>query len=48
MLTERTVKYRMSIAEAQGVPMTNYGIAIAYMKGILKRSIGIFPQLAMK
>jgi len=48
MLTERTVKYRMSIAEAQGVPMTNYGIAIAYMKGILKRSIEIFPQLAMK
>lgn len=45
MLTERTVKYRMKLAEAQGVPMTNYGIAIAYMKGILKRSIEIFPAL---
>jgi len=45
MLTERAVKARMEIAEAQGVPMTNYGIAIAYMKGILKRSIEIFPHL---
>ena len=45
MLTERAVRARMEIAEAQGVPMTNYGIAIAYMKGILERSIGIFPHL---
>ena len=45
MLTERAVKARMEIAEAQGVPMTNYGIAIAYMKGILPRSIEIFPHL---
>ena len=45
MLTERAVKARMEIAAAQGVPMTNYGIAIAYMKGILARSIGIFPHL---
>lgn len=45
MLTERAVKARMEIAEAQGVPMTNYGIAIAYMKGILERSIEIFPNL---
>jgi len=45
MLTERAVKARMEIAESQGVPMTNYGIAIAYMKGILERSIEIFPQL---
>ena len=45
MLTERAVKARMEIAEAQGVPMTNYGIAIAYMKGILERSIEIFPHL---
>ena len=45
MLTERAVKARMEIAAAQGVPMTNYGIAIAYMKGILARSIEIFPHL---
>ena len=35
MLTERAVKARMEIAQAQGVPFTNYGVAIAYMKGIL-------------
>ena len=28
-----------------GIPFTNYGITIAYMQGILKRSIGIFPWL---
>ena len=27
------------------VPFTNYGIAIAQMKGILKRSIELFPNL---
>jgi hypothetical protein len=26
--------------------MTNYGLAIAYMHGILKRSLSIFPELA--
>ena len=32
----------------QGIPMTNYGVAIACMKGILKRSISMFPHLAEK
>ena len=39
MLNEREVKYRMKCAVDQGIPFTNYGIAIAYMKGILQRSI---------
>lgn len=39
MLNEREVRYRMKCARDQGVPITNYGIAIAFMKGILKRSI---------
>lgn len=39
MLNEREVKYRMKCADDQKVPFTNYGIAIAQMKGILKRSI---------
>jgi [FeFe] hydrogenase H-cluster maturation GTPase HydF len=42
MLNEREVKYRMKSAEDQHVPFTNYGIAIAYMNGILDRSIEIF------
>ena len=45
MLNEREVLYRMKSAKDQNVPITNYGIAIAYMKGILARSIRIFPAL---
>lgn len=45
MLNEREMKYRMQCAIDQNIPFTNYGIAIAYMHGILKRSIEIFPDL---
>ncbi|MGI6730779.1 MAG: [FeFe] hydrogenase H-cluster maturation GTPase HydF [Anaerovoracaceae bacterium] len=48
MLTEREVRYRMKCAEDQKVPFTNYGVAIAYMKGILKRSLEIFPDLLVE
>ena len=46
MLNEREVRYRMKCAVDQDVPITNYGIAIAYMQGILKRSVSMFPYLA--
>ena len=46
MLNEREMKYRLSCAADQGVPMTNYGIMIAYVKGILKRSVQIFPDIS--
>jgi len=42
MLNDREVKYRMKCAEDQNVPITNYGTVIAYVKGILTRSIEIF------
>ena len=45
MLNGREMKYRLSCAEDQGVPMTNYGILIAYVKGILKRSVEVFPEI---
>lgn len=45
MLNEREVRYRMKCAMDQQVPFTNYGIAIAYMNGILKRSIEAFPEI---
>lgn len=45
MLNEREMNYRLKCAEDQNVPMTNYGIAIAYMKGILKRSVEMFPEI---
>lgn len=44
MLNEREMKYRLQCAEDQKVPMTNYGTAIAHMKGILERSIDIFQK----
>ena len=45
MLNEREVAYRQKCAADAGILFTNYGIAIAYMTGILKRSIEIFPKL---
>ena len=47
MLNEREMKYRLQCAEDQGVPITNYGILMAYINGILKRSLEPFPQIAM-
>lgn len=46
MLNEREMKYRQKCAADQAIPFTNYGIAMAYMQGILKRSIAVFPDLA--
>ena len=46
MLNEREMLYRMKCAEDQGVAFTNYGIAIAQVHGILKRSLSLFPELA--
>lgn len=46
MLNAREMKYRMSCALDQGVPMTNYGILIAQLKGILKRSVALFAEIA--
>lgn len=39
MLNEREVEFRRKTSMDRNVPFTNYGIAIAYMNGILKRSI---------
>lgn len=46
MLNEREMKYRLACARDQGVSMTNYGIAIAHMHGILKRSVAPFADIA--
>ena len=45
ILTEAAVKARMDQAVRQGVPFTNYGIAIAFMTGALERSLRLFPAL---
>lgn len=45
MLNEREMTCRLARAEAEGVPITNYGVAIAQMHGILKRSLSPFPDI---
>lgn len=45
MLNEREMKYRLRCAREQDVPMTNYGTLIAYMNGILKRSVAVLPEI---
>ena len=45
MLNEREMKFRLKCAEDEGVPITNYGTAIAYMNGVLKRSLEPFPDI---
>ena len=45
MLNEREMQYRRKTAADAGIPFTNYGITIAHLKGILKRSLELFPQL---
>lgn len=39
MLNEREVQYRLKCAKDQEVPITNYGMLIAQVHGILKRSL---------
>ena len=48
MLNAREMQSRIGRAVAQGVPVTNYGTAIAFMNGILNRSVAMFPDLARK
>lgn len=45
MLSEREVQYRMKCALDFGVPFTNYGIFIAYVTGILERSVKMIPEI---
>lgn len=45
MLNDREMIYRTKSANDCGIPMTNYGTAIAYMHGILKRSLEVFPDI---
>ncbi len=46
MINEREVISRMERAKTENIPFTNYGILIAYINGILKRSIEVFPNLS--
>lgn len=45
MLNEREIRHRLHSAAAQGVSVTNYGILIAYVHGILRRTLTPFPEV---
>ncbi len=45
MLNEAEMKSRIITANGAGVPIVNYGVAIAHMNGILKRSLELFPEV---
>lgn len=45
-LNEREIQYRIKCAADCNVPMTNYGTMIAYIHGILARSVALFPDVA--
>lgn len=47
MLNEREMKYRIACAKDAGIPITNYGILIAFLQGILRRSVQAFPAVSM-
>ena len=44
-LHEKEMKHRIFRAESQQIPIVNYGIFIAYTKGILERSVEVFPDV---
>jgi [FeFe] hydrogenase H-cluster maturation GTPase HydF len=44
MFTRRQLMSRLIRAQAENVPVTNYGTAIAYLNGILERVTEIFPE----
>ena len=46
MLNPREMRYRQKCAADAGIPMTNYGTAIAHMHGILPRALAPFPDVA--
>ena len=44
-LPEREMRYRQQCCADQGIPITNYGILIAYLNGILHRTLEPFPDI---
>ena len=45
MLNEKAMQSRIKTAVDAGVPIVNYGIAIAHMNGVLRRSLAPFPDI---
>ncbi|MCX7748388.1 MAG: [FeFe] hydrogenase H-cluster maturation GTPase HydF [Clostridia bacterium] len=47
MLNRQEMQYRISAAKEKGIAITNYGMLIAYVQGILKRALKPFPIASM-
>jgi len=45
MLNDAEMKYRLNLSKNSGIPIVNYGVAIAHINGILKRSLELFPDV---
>ncbi len=45
MLNDKEMQRRISFAKESGVPIVNYGVAIAHMNGILKKTLAPFPDI---
>ncbi len=48
MLNPKEMYYRIVTAKREGVPITNYGIIIAYLQGLFPRVLEVFPEMKMK
>jgi [FeFe] hydrogenase H-cluster maturation GTPase HydF len=48
MLNPKEMYYRILTAKREGVPITNYGIAIAYLQGLFPRVLEVFPEMRVK
>jgi predicted GTPase len=46
MLNDREVAHRVSQAQSAGIPIVNYGMALAAMNGMLARTLEPFPEVA--
>ena len=46
MLNNREMAYRLNMAKAEGTPIVNYGVLIAHIHGILKKSLSPFKNLS--
>lgn len=42
MLNKKTMDYRVNVCRDRGIPITNYGIVLAYLNGIMERAVEIF------
>ena len=48
MLNKKEMMERIDASEIQGVPVVNYGVAIAFLHGIMERALKPFPEIAFE